>query len=158
MEEETLQFLTELENRHGGPIGYKTYSTWFASTDGTIREFGVFLYEINGVFYYEDFERMPSLFGFSLKPSKKRPAYVKMEGSFDPAAVISCTEVSKSQAQACADGYKAYDQIPEATVVQRIFSPLVSRLVFKEGHALFFEVIDRKAFKALFKGALDGSL
>src|SRR5690554_3996424 len=102
MEQEAQQFIEELEKRFGGKVGYRTYSTWFASDEGLLREFGVFVYEINGTFHYEDFERKPSIFGFSLRPRKNQPPYVKMEGSFTKEMVKSTSVVTKSQALLCA--------------------------------------------------------
>ena len=73
MEDDAKQFIENLENRFGGPIEYRTYSTWFATNEGIVREFGVFVYEIEGIFHFEDFERKPSMFGFSMKPRKNQP-------------------------------------------------------------------------------------
>ena len=40
---EARQFIDQLEAQLGAHIGWRTFATWFASNDGTIREYGVFL-------------------------------------------------------------------------------------------------------------------
>ena len=115
MEDDAQKFIEALEARFDGKVEYRTYSTWFASDARIIREFGVFIYEINGVFHFEDFERKPSMFGFSIKPRKNQPDYVKMEGSFLPVTVESVTIVTKSQADACAQGYRKKASIAPAS-------------------------------------------
>lgn len=158
MEDDAQQFIENLEKRFGGPVGYRTYSTWFASDAGTVREFGVFIYEINGTFHYEDFERKPSMFGFALKPRKNQPPYVKMEGSFSPQSVKNMTTVAKSQALACANGNKRPELIAPANALQRLFSPLVTRVVLANGPTLFFELINHKEFIKAVKEDSDGSV
>ncbi|MDD2302805.1 MAG: hypothetical protein PHG30_09605 [Eubacteriales bacterium] len=156
MEDDAKQFIENLENRFGGPVGYRTYSTWFASEEGVVREFGVFIFEINGKFHYEDFERKPSLFGFAIKPRKSLPPYVKLEGSFSASSIKSITVVTKSQALSCAQGMKKQEMIAPANGLQRIFSPLVTRVVLSDGPAMFFELINHKEFTKAIKEGMDG--
>ncbi|NLA93314.1 MAG: hypothetical protein GX842_07795 [Spirochaetales bacterium] len=158
MEDEAKKFIEELEERHGGKVEYRTFSTWFASNQGVVREFGVFIYEINGVFYYEDFERKPSLFGFSLRPRKNRPPYVKLEGSFKPEAIVSVSRVAKSQAAACAAGYRTQESLPPAGTLQKIFSSLVTRVVLDDGKTYFLELLNHKEFEQVVREATGGSV
>lgn len=158
MEDDAKKFIENLEARFGGKVGYRTYSTWFASDTGIIREFGVFIYEIDNIFHFEDFERKPSMFGFSIKPSKKQPAYIKMEGSFLPETIESITIVPKSQATACAQGYREQASIAPANALQKLFSPLVTRVVVKDGPTYFFELINHKEFTQIIRGGSDGSI
>jgi hypothetical protein len=156
MEDDAKQFIENLENRFGGSVAFRTYSTWFASDEGKVREFGVFIYEINGVFHFEDFERKPSLFGFAIKPKKNTPPYVKMEGSFTSDAIQRISVVSKSQAQACAQGVRSKDSIAPAGGIQKIFSPLVTMVEIKDGPTYFFELINHKQFIAAVKEEANG--
>ncbi|MFA5468874.1 MAG: hypothetical protein WC224_07470 [Sphaerochaetaceae bacterium] len=158
MEEEAKKFIEELESRHGGKVVYRTFSTWFASNQGVIREFGVFIYEINGTFYFEDFERKPSLFGFSLRPRKNRSPYIKMEGSFTADSVETVSRVIKSQANSCALGYRGQETIAPAGKFQQIFGSLVTRVVLKDGATYFFEVINHKEFKQALGEATSGGI
>lgn len=158
MEDEAKKFIEELEERHGGKVKYRTFSTWFATNHGIIREFGVFIYEINGVFYYEDFERKPSLFGFSIKPRKKQAPFVKLEGSFTPESVASISRVVKSQAVACAEGYRSQESLAPAGSLQKIFSSLVNRVVLKDGTTFFLELLNPKEFEQIVREATGGSV
>jgi hypothetical protein len=152
MNREAEQFIQELESRFNGPLTYRTYSTWFASSEGLVRDFGVFVFKINDVFHYEDFERNPSMFGFALKPSKKQKPYVKMEGSFTAEDVINISTVTKNAALACANGYLKAEDIPQASLLKKFFSRLVSKVELKGGTTLFFEFINQKEFANALKG------
>ncbi|MDC7245576.1 MAG: hypothetical protein PQJ47_06660 [Sphaerochaetaceae bacterium] len=152
MNEDAQEFIDNLEKRFGGKVDYRTYSTWFASTEGIIREFGVFIYEINGIFHFEDFERKAALFGIALTSKKKKPEYVKMEGSFERDQIESITQVTKSKATSCAKQSIKASMIPTASTLERIFSPLVTRVALKDGTNYFFELINHKEFLANFKG------
>ena len=156
MEDDAQQFIEKLEDRFGGPVAYRTYSTWFASDENQVREFGVFIYEINGIFHYEDFERRPSMFGFPIRAGKHQKPYVKMEGSFTPDMIESLSLVTKSQALSCAQGYRTQTTISPATGLRRVFSQLVTRVVLKDGPTLFFELINQKEFIKALKEDFDG--
>jgi len=138
MEDEAQQFIQDLETRFGGSITYSTYSTWFASSEGITREFGVFVFVINGVFHFEDFERKPAIFGFALKPKKNEPKYVKFERSFRANDVKSVTLVSKAKALSCADGYIKHETIKPANRFEKLLRPIVTRLDLADGITYFF--------------------
>lgn len=158
MEDDAKQFIEELEARFGAPVGYRTYSTWFASNEGIVREFGVFVYEIGGVFHFEDFERKPSLFGFSIQSRKNKPAYVKMEGAFALSDIESLAIVSKAKALACAEGHRDQQSIEPAAGLQKLFRPLVTRVVLRDGTTYFFELINHKQFTQIVEEGSDGSV
>jgi hypothetical protein len=158
MEDDAKQFIEALEARFGGPVGYRTYSTWFASDQGTVREFGVFIYEIDGVFHFEDFERKPSMFGFSMKPRKNQPPYVKFEGSFLPEHIERIETVTKSSAQSVAQGLRQPQAVAPASMLQKIFSPLVTQVVLTGGTTYFFELINQKEFIQALKEETDGRI
>jgi len=152
MNEDAQEFIDTLEKRFEGKVKYRTYSTWFASSKGVLREFGVFIYEINNIFHFEDFERNAALFGIALTSKKKKSEYVKMEGSFNRSDIESITQVPKSKATSCAKQSIKASMIPTATTLQRIFSPLVTRVSLKDGTHYFFELINHKEFLDNFKG------
>ena len=156
MDDDAKQFIENLEARFGGPVGYRTYSTWFASDEGLIREFGVFIFEINGILHFEDFERKPSIFGFSMKPGKNQKPYVKMERSFDPKEITSIETVTKQAAQAVAQGSRRADEIGEANLMQRLFSRLVTKITLGSGPTYFFELINHKEFLKAIKEETHG--
>ena len=158
MEDDAKQFIENLENRFGGPVEYRTYSTWFASDEGLVREFGVFIYEIGGVFHFEDFERKPSIFGFSIKPRKNTPPYVKLEGSFTRDSIAGISIITKAQALSCAQGNRSAEHIAPASGIQKIFSPLVTKVTIKDGPTYFFELINHKQFIQAVKEDSDGRI
>jgi hypothetical protein len=98
------------------------------------------------------------MFGFSIKPRKNTPPYVKMEGSFTADAIESITTVTKANAQACAQGNRMQANIPPAGGIQKIFSPLVTRVVIKDGPTYFFELINQKEFINAVKEDSDGRI
>ncbi|MBO4388203.1 MAG: hypothetical protein J5785_02050 [Spirochaetales bacterium] len=139
-------FLSEIESRRGGKVGWRTYSTWFC--DGrNLREYGVFLYEIDSVLWYEDFEHRPTLLGYKLPKRKNEPEYEKLQGSFTPADVESVTEVSKVRAVSF---FRTGDPecLKPAGTAERILRRLVTLVRLKDGRTLFFELLDRKQFEA----------
>jgi hypothetical protein len=152
MEDEAQQFIQDLEARFGGPVTYRTYSTWFASNEGIIREFGVFVFVIDGIFHFEDFERKPAIFGFAMKPRKNEPKYVKFERSFRAQDVKNVTLVSKSRALSCADGYIKQESIAPANRYEKLMRPIVTRLVLIDGTTYFCELIEQKKFIQALKG------
>ncbi|MFA5570975.1 MAG: hypothetical protein ACOX0W_06570 [Sphaerochaetaceae bacterium] len=146
MDQESEQFLAKLEEQYGGSIEYRTFSTWFASSDGTHREFGVFLFEINNTYYYEDFERRPSILGIALKPGKRQPVYVKLEGSFKAEDIKHIKTVTKKEALAVVAQKREPTNLKEASFIERVFSQLVSAVEFNDGSVLFFELMNKKEF------------
>ena len=158
MDDEATRFLSELEAKHGGSIGFRTYSTWFACSDGTVREFGVFLYMVGNVFHFEDFERKPAIFGFPIKPRKNDKPFAKYERAFSAEDVESVTAVLKTKASDCADGHISPDQIPQVSPFDRLFRSLVHRVLLKDKTTYFFELIDSKKFMQALQGGQHGSV
>jgi hypothetical protein len=101
-----------------------------------VREFGVFIYEINGIFHYEDFERRPSMFGFPIRAGKHQKPYVKMEGSFTPDMIESLSLVTKSQALSCAQGYRTSTDDQPCDRSQETVQPACHPVVLKDGPTL----------------------
>ena len=154
MSEDANEFIAELEKRFDGSITYRTYCTWYGSSKGIIRDFGVFMYEIHNIVHFEDFERKPSLFGIALTGRKKQPAYIKMEDSFEKKDIESITQVSKSRAIVSIKNSSSSASIPLASLIEKIFSPLVTRVTLKNGETHFFELINHKEFLQHFKGEM----
>ncbi|NCB01253.1 MAG: hypothetical protein EOM67_03680 [Spirochaetia bacterium] len=152
MNEDANEFIAELEKKFDGKIDYRTYSTWYASSNGVMREFGVFIYEIHGIFHFEDFERKPAIFGFALNSNKKQPPYIKLEDSFNKDEIESITQISKSKATTAVKQSIKPGSIPLASLFEKIFSPLVTRVTLKDGKAHFFELINHKEFLQHFRG------
>lgn len=146
MDDDTKKFLAQLEEKHGGPVKWRTYATWYGNTDGTLREYGVFLYVIGSIFYFEDFERLPSILGYVLKPKKNTPPYVKYEGSFRGGDIKRTLVVTKGQATDCIRGSRNVEDIKGAGMFGKLFKQLVLLVETADGQAHFFELMDRKRF------------
>ena len=146
MDEDAQAFIAELETRRQAKISWKTYATWYGNNRGISREFGVFLYRCEATFFFEDFERNPSMFGIALKSKKKKAAFVKHEGSFALEDVLSTRQAVKAHAQKVTEGLKTIEEVPKVTMIDRVFRQLVEMVTLTDGSVHFFELIDRKAF------------
>ena len=146
MDEDAQAFIAELETRRQAKISWKTYATWYGNNRMISREFGVFLYRCEDTFFFEDFERNPSMFGISLKSKKKKELFVKYEGFFALGDVVSTRQVVKTHAQKVSEGIGTAQELPGANIFDRVFRQLVEMVTLKDGSVHFFELIDRKAF------------
>ncbi|HOR81016.1 MAG: hypothetical protein EWM48_01845 [Sphaerochaeta sp.] len=145
MDDDAHKFIQELETRHGSKLSWRTYATWYATTKGVAREFGVFLYKVNDSFFFEDFERQPALFGFSLRPRKNREPFVKYEDSFACTGVESVRTVSRSNALKIIR--QPSHPVKDASWFDKAFRQVVEMVLLKDGTVHFFEVMDRKEFR-----------
>ena len=48
MDDETRAFLDDIEQRRGGKITYRAFSTFYADNNGKVCRYGVFFYQVNG--------------------------------------------------------------------------------------------------------------
>lgn len=142
---EAAEFTREIESRLGSRMVWKTFAPWFASSDGTIREYGVFLCILeDGTVYLEDFERLPQILGIEIK-SKKTPKYEKFSMRFRKNEVKEMERVAKKSAQQiCRTSSRI--PAPRAGRFTSLLQPLVSQIVLEDGTLLYFELIDYKAF------------
>lgn len=154
-EQDPGDFLREIEERRGGKIGWRTFSTWFS--DGTnIREYGVFIYEVGQTIYYEDFERRRNILGFELPKRKGEPPYVKLEGSFKAAEVGRITTVVRRRAERYLCDPSKTALLREAGLFARVFFRLLTMVELEDGRRLFFEFLDRKRLQAIVSEAGGG--
>ncbi|MDD4082435.1 MAG: hypothetical protein WC162_09100 [Sphaerochaetaceae bacterium] len=149
-DKETTDFIMEIENRRGGKMKYRTYSTWFADNSGNIREYGVFLYQIDRTFYFEDFEKENRIFGIPLSRKKKnQKEYVKLEGSFKVEDVKSITLVSKNSALGYCQSKNISNLPSPANVFSKLFNRLITMVELEGEKVLFLELIDQKKFNQI---------
>ena len=66
MDDESRAFIADLEQRRGGSITYRTFSTFYADSLGKVCDYGVFFYVVDNTFWFQDFEHVPSFLGFRL--------------------------------------------------------------------------------------------
>ena len=98
------------------------------------------------------------MFGFSIKPRKNTPPYVKMEGSFTRDSIANISIITKAQALSCAQGNRSAEHIGPASGIQKIFSPLVTKVAITDGPTYFFELINHKQFIQAVKEDSDGRI
>lgn len=137
-----MEFIRGLEEKRGCPVGWRTYSTFYADSNGTVREYGVFLYEAGGRLWYEDFEHEPQILGFKLPKGRNAAPYVKFESSFAPQDVADMRFVKKNGAKSVAMGLKPHDRTRTAGPLARFFSQCVTEVRLKDGTVLYFELVD----------------
>lgn len=148
MEDDAWKFIQELEEKRGSKIRWKTYSTWYANSDGVQREYGVFLYRAGDSFWFEDFERIPTFLGFPIKQKKDAPKYIKYEASFPMEQVKDTKPVTRATAERVAAGRLEPKFAKTANGWQRVFSQIVEMVTLSDGTVHFFELMDRKQFLA----------
>lgn len=146
MDQNAHDFIKELEEAYGQPIGWRTYSMWFGHSDGTVREFGVILFLIGDIIHYEDFEKQRSLLGFQLPKKANTPAYVKMKGSFSRKDVVDIQKVAKTSAEAWLRTSVPQPPRPVGKLAS-LLRQTVTMVTLRDGTRMFFELLDEKAFK-----------
>jgi len=87
----------ELESEYGGKITWKTFSIWYADSDAVLRKYGVFLFLMDGVFRFRDYEHVPRILGYEIK-NKNREPFVPFNGSFAMDDIRSVMTVTKKAA------------------------------------------------------------
>lgn len=143
MDNEATAYLKGLEEKRGAPLTWKTFSTFYADSNGVLKDHGVFLYEANNQYWYEDFEHTANIFGIPLRKPKKAEPYVKFEASFSPESVTNIRIVKKKAAMAFCKGYKKHEKLKEANAFDKIFCQCVTEFVLNDGTMLFFELMDK---------------
>ena len=142
MDDETRAFLDGIEQRRGGKITYRAFSTFYADNNGKVCRSGVFFYQVNGVFWFQDFEYVPSFLGFRLS-RRKDGDYVMFESSFSPSDVVSIRKVRKKAAIDCAMGYKDFAKLRTYKPVLDFMSESATEFALKDGRILYFQFIYR---------------
>ncbi len=142
MDTDAENFIRDLEEKRGGKVTWRTFSTFYANSKGLVRDHGVFLYEVNERFWYEDFEPSAKILGIPIGKSKHAKPYVKYEDSFGPEEVKSIRKVSKKAALAYCTGHKSYEKLRPANRFCRLFCQCVTEFALKDGTVLFFELMD----------------
>jgi len=152
--EETKAFLAELEQRRGGKITYRAFSAFYGDNRGILREFGVFFYEVDKTFWFQDFERENTFLGFKIG-AKKAEKYVMFESSFSPLDVVGIRKVLKSRARKCVQDAKPFDKLKTYNPVLFALSEYVTEITLKDGRIMFFQFIDSTVEKKIKQYQMD---
>lgn len=137
LDDETLKFLKEREEKLGGRMKMRTYALYYLSGDGEKREYGVFIYTDGSTFIFEDFYRPPTFLGIEIK-RKDKEDYVKMEHSFKKEDVLSASIVSMS------DAIRSVEKgtpCKEAGRLTRFFRKTLLEIILKNGTRYYFELM-----------------
>lgn len=150
MDEETRAFLSDIEQRRGGQITFRTFSTFYADNSGKLCQYGVFFYRVNGMFWFQDFEYVPSFLGFRLT-KKKDPDYQMFESSFDPSDVVSIRKVRKNSVIRCALNGGDFFRLRKFNAVLGLLSESATELTLKDGRLLYFQFMDKTVQNMIMK-------
>ena len=142
MDEETRAFLAEIEQRRGGQISFRTFSTFYADNSGKLCQYGVFFYMVNGMFWFQDFEHVPSFLGFQLT-KRKDGEYQMFESSFSPSDVVSIRKVWKKSVIKCVQNGKDFFRLRTFNPVLGILSESATEFTMKDGRLLYFQFMDK---------------
>ncbi len=149
MNQETIDFLREREEKLGSKIRYKTYCTWYGRLGHEIREYGIFLYTDGKTVIYEDFDREPMIMGIPIK-RKNKEKYEKLEVSFPVSSLESITQVTWASAARSLENEKDLSVTPSG--LSRAVRRLATKLVLSDGTVIFLETLKHKEIAEAFKG------
>lgn len=141
-------FLNDIEQRRGGKITFRTFSTFYADSDGNVRDYGVFLYMVNGVFWFQDFEHENSFLGFKLS-RRRDEEYEMFESSFSPLDVVSSRTVMKKAARYCATGHRDFSKLRKANPVIGFLSETATEIKLNDGRTMYFQLMDKTVLKMI---------
>lgn len=158
--QEAVEFIKGIEASLGARIGWRTFAPWYADNSGIIREYGVFLcLTDDGRLYFEDFERLPQILGYTLKP-RNPVKYEKYSKAIEIKEIKAISRVKKKQA---ADTCSAASRIPltEAGSLAKALSPIVTQIELNSKECYYFELISHREFMAALtkaRGDVNGSI
>lgn len=138
--------ISELEEKHGGKITYRTYAVYYADSNGNVKNHGVLVYQIGDTFHFEDFEEQRAILGIPIKDKVK---YVKFESSFEAKDVKATRLVSRKNADSFCKGYISHDKLRNPGLFTRLFSEMVTELEMADGSYLFFRFMDNTIEKKI---------
>ena len=156
MDREAVEFIKEKESQLGSKIGWRTFSTWFGSNKGILREYGVFLCAFDNSFYLEDFERLPTFLGYTIQ-KKNREKYVRYDMTINANDIKSITIVRKSDAEKT---IRSKSNVPLSKVnkIIGLFAKTVTQVELSTGELLYLELISNKEFEKIVKELKNGSI
>lgn len=148
MNEDTEIFISDLENKFGGKLTWRTFSTWYGCSDGIQRDFGVFMFQIENTFHFEDFEKENLILGMKIgrNSNKKREPFVKLERSFSKDQIKSIDTTTRSIANNIIKKKINPSEFTNINIIDKLFRKLVTAVTLKDGTIHFFELIGPKEF------------
>jgi hypothetical protein len=147
--EDPADFWHGVEARRGGPVTFSTFATLAGSAGAGRVDLAGLLYVVNATAWFEDFEKENWLYRIVGAGRK----YEKTEVSFALAEVTSVRFVSRMRASQRIEKAGA-GILPEASRLWQFFATPFVQVALKSGMTLYFDMLERRKFAALFVLAL----
>ncbi len=145
-EESPQDFWKETAEKRGGPIGLTSFATFLGRSRGELLELPGLLYTVGSVVWFEDFERDNWL----SRLVRNRHSFEKTELSFAVAEVRHAKLVTRRGAVSAISGTVEPDSLRSVTFFNRIVSNPIMQAALQDGSSLFFDLLLKKEFLALF--------
>ena len=145
-EESPDEFWRNTAAKRGGEIGFTTFATLLGRSADQPLDLPGLLYLVGETVWFEDFERDNWL----AKIMGGRRKFEKTELSFFRGEVRAMQLVSRSAAARCIAGAVAAEKLSPVSAVGRFLSTPIVQVSLSNGTSLFFDMIRRSEFIALF--------
>jgi hypothetical protein len=145
-EESPDEFWRQTAAKRGGEIGFLTFATLLGRSADQPMDLPGLLYLVGETVWFEDFERdnwLAKIMGGGRK-------FEKTEISFSRAEVRGTRLVSRASAARCIAGAVPAERLSPVSAVGRILSTPIVQVSLSGGTSLFFDMIRRTEFIALF--------
>ncbi len=152
-EEDPEEFWRQTAAKRGGEIGFLTFATLLGRSGDQPLDLPGLLYTVGDVVWFEDFERDNWL----ARIMGGRRKFEKTEISFSRQEVATARLVTRTAAIRCITGAVAAEKLPAASTLGRILSNPIVLVTLAGGASLFFDMIRRTEFVALFDAAAKSS-
>src|SRR5208283_2065053 len=152
-EESPEEFWRQTAAKRGGEIVFLTFATLLGRASDQPLDLPGLLYLVGETLWFEDFERDNWL----SKIMGGRKKFEKTEISFVRAEVRAVQLVSRGSAARCIAGAVPAERLSPVSAVGRILSTPVVQVSLSNGTSLFFDMISRGEFTALFSLSADAA-
>jgi hypothetical protein len=152
-EESPEEFWRQTAAKRGGEIGFLTFATLLGRAADQQLDLPGLLYLVGETVWFEDFERDNWL--AKIMGGKKK--FEKTEISFVRGEVSATRLVARGAAVRCIAGAVAAEKLSPVSAVGRILATPIVQVSLSGGTALFFDMIRRTEFIALFPLSADAA-
>ncbi len=152
-EESPDEFWRQTAAKRGGEIAFLTFATLLGRSADQPLDLPGLLYLVGETLWFEDFERDNWL----SKIMGGRKKFEKTEISFLRGEVRAVQLVSRAGAARCIAGAVPAERLSPVSAVGRIFSTPIVQVSLSNGTSLFFDMIRRGDFIALFSLSADAA-
>jgi hypothetical protein len=136
------EFWQEREEQKGGKVAYRSFAVFIGSTDTGMSNLPGLVYIINGILYFEDFEKENFLF----KIISRKKKWQKTEFSIVLSNVAEVKLVSKESAIACIGGNISTSETKTLSKFRKMFAKAAIQVHMQSGYSLFLEIMEQSGF------------